>query len=296
MIAFFILIILYYIYQYFTCRFWFQFSKSLPSGNFYIGELDPSISISKPSELEKLENLYKQYMVPITKKEIANYCKNPNFSAIYKKNGHQIIASVFNFIYSLTNGKKINYVDAAIIDKKYRNCNIFNQLMPYVSKNTVDNCADYIVFKIDGQPIPTFRNYKFISKNYVLPFKNIEEDSSGVKDFQFSQKINNYYKFQLFFTKEMLEDKICLQSGETVAILKRHSDKNLELLYIFWPEKKSVKNIIAYCKKYKTEYLSLDNIGDNSLLTNWFPFSANYDSYHYILGYNDSITKEQFMC
>ena len=297
MLTFFILIILYYIYQYFTNHFWFQFSRHLHSGKFYIGNLDNSVVCSRTVDAEKLEQLYKQYFsgVRITKALIQENCKNTNFNIIYKKSGSKIIASVFNWIYPLTNGKIINYVDAAIVDKNYRNRNIFSQLMPYVSKNAIDNNANYIVFKIDGSPIPTFRNYKFISKNYLLNWSNLPNETSGVKKILSSS--SSIYNFQPILNKQFLKDKIALKCGKSEMILRKQSKDNMEILYTFGENKEELLNILGYCKiNYKSKYLTMDAIGGNSKLLEMLPFKYNYSSYHYVLGYNGKINEEDFMC
>ena len=78
---------------------------------------------------------------------------------------------------------------------------------------------------------------------------------------------------------------------------KINSPDYIELLYIFYPEKQNIQNIIEYLQNnYSFKILITDDIGNNSHLIKTYDklFQNGYPVYHYILGLTEKLDKEKY--
>ena len=116
-------------------------------------------------------------------------------------------------------------------------------------------------------------------------------------------KNNNYFgvnpSSKEFVRSIIINDKfrITLQSNKTIMNFKRNSVESIELLYIYNPEKQDIMNIIEYLQNnYSFKIILTDDIGNNHHLIKAYPesFKIAYPVYHYILGFKEKISKEDF--
>jgi hypothetical protein len=87
------------------------------------------------------------------------------------------------------------------------------------------------------------------------------------------------------------------KKGATTMIFKKNSPECIELLYVYNPNKQSMDNILHYLfNNLIFDILFVDDIGNNSHLIKEFSnlFKIAYPVYHYILGLNEKIKKENF--
>jgi len=317
MLLFFIIIsiIIYYYHHYLQNHFWYHFGKNLGKPTFYIDKLNPNI-YSKINLFEKdkneLEILYKNYLngVVVNKKIIDYFLSSMPYSQIFymKTNSTTYYGSVMNSIIKINYKNKIhlsNFVDYAIVNVNKREKGIFKELMSYVSNYTNEMNAKYIIFKIDRKPIPSFYNYQLVSNYYYMNLLSPSKKNSmkiTTKHYIYHPSINYQPSFTLI--GELNESILCsnqfritLQSNKTVMNFKINPPDYIELLYIFYPEKQSIQNIIEYLQNnYSFKILITDDIGNNSHLIQTCNklFKIAYPVYHYILGLTEKLDKEKY--
>jgi hypothetical protein len=332
-IIFFLLIIIiltYYYYHYLQNHFWYNFGKNLGKNNkFYLGKLHPNIysknNLSE-SDKNKLLELYTNYLegVTIDKEKIEDFLSiMPKSEIFYMKVNSILYGAVMNSIIEIKYKNKIflsNFVDNAIINKKYRSKGIFKELMNYVSNYSNKMNVKYIIFKIDKKPIPSFYEYNLVSNYYYMTsFKEIIVKpcstqliiTSHKNDSQFL-KYNNSKNIIILscpineINKSHNYENNCENFGIdtffkekeiTTMIFKKNTKESIELLYINNPDNQSIYNIMKYLfDNYKFNILFLDDIGNNSHILKIYPksFKIGCPVYHYILGLKEKIKKENF--
>jgi hypothetical protein len=310
-----IAIILYYYHHCLQEHFWYHFRKNLGKSKFYEDKLNPNIytkiNLSEKDKNE-LEILYKNYLngVIVNKKIINYFLSSMPYSQIfYLKTNSIYYGAVMNSIIKIKYKNKdyfSNFVDYAIINVNKRDKGIFKELMSYVSNYTNEMNAKYIIFKIDKKPIPSFYDYQLISNYYymnLLPSsKNNPININTTVHYSYNPSINYQSNFTLI--GELNESILCsnqfritLQSNKTVMNFKINSPDNIELLYIFYPKKQDIKNIIEYLQNnYSFKLLITDDIGNNSHLIQTYDklFKNAYPVYHYIIGLTEKLDKEKY--
>lgn len=285
-------------------------------------------SISKSINIEKINKdqliqLYKDYFPSfnITVKTIENYFNDYTESVLlYKEEKGVIIGAVFNSINNIVlRGKKYraNFVDYACISKKNRGNNLFQEFMYKIADHSNRNSADLIIFKVDIKPIPSYQQYSFMTSYFLSTKENLNKiicknkfQIMTLNETHFS-KINSYFwnNFIFFpnlsentYFKNMLsnsEERITYIIDEKIILSFRYiSDNNLELLYSIFLEEdeEMLKYGISYlCKKYNFEYLLIEDIGDNGKVIKYMGnfFELNHRTYHYVLGSEEKLSKEQ---
>jgi len=326
-IIFFLLIIIiltYYYHNYLKNHFWYNFEKKLGKKKFYSGELHPNIYTKKnlnEEDIKKLDELYKNYLegIIVDKEKIENFLSIMPYSEIfYMKVNSIFYGAVMNSIVEIEYKNKkylSNFVDNAIINKNYRDKGIFKELMNYVSNYSNEMNAKFIIFKIDKKPIPSFYKYNIVSNYYYIDNYDsfFKEDNLKI--------IRPYYKNNDQFLKYLNSKNIIILScsydknipikkednnfgvspffkdTKTIMIFKRNSPRSIELLHIENPVKECINNIMRYLyNNYKFDIFFVDDIGNNSYLIKLYPnlFKIAYPVYHYILGLEEKIEKENF--
>lgn len=321
-----IFIFLYYVSNhYFKKHFWYKLYKQLNiTDNFYTDKEFSSIIETNLNliNLNKAVSLYKSYFpssFTITETTIKNYFKKMEKPAfIYKNVDNNLIGGVFDSINTVIYKKeeyKANFVDYAIVHYKNRNQNIFQSLMNCISKYTNLNKAKYIIFKIDMNPIPSFHGYNMTSNYYYLLKKNInysiksnlvQKKNIEETDFDKINKSLSSLKFYPYLYKNTTFANTLVNDDENITLFidnklvmnfKRHSQKHIELLYIFKFDK---IDIIKYCKmglQYIKENelfdrITVDSIGFNIEIVKLF--EKTHITYHYILGLDETLDTKDF--
>ena len=318
MLLFFIIIsiIIYYYHHYLQQHFWYHVGKNLGKPKFYMNKLNSNI-YSKINLCEQdkneLEILYKNYLngVVVNKKTIDYFLSSMPYSQIFYMKTHSTTyyGAVMNSIIKINYKNKeylSNFVDYAIVNSNKRDKGIFKELMSYVSNYTNEMNAKYIIFKIDRKPIPSFYDYQIVSNYYYMKlFPTSAQKSSNIKNpnfYNYNPSINYQPNFTLIgkLNENILcsnQFRITLQSNQTVMNFKIISPDNIELLYIFYPEKQNIQNIIEYLQNnYSFKILITDDIGNNSHLIQTYneSFKIAYPVYHYILGFTEKLDKEKY--
>jgi hypothetical protein len=333
-IIFFLLIIItltYYYHNYLKNHFWYNFEKrlgkNLEKKKFYSGKLHPNIYLKKnlkDQDIEKLAELYKNYLqgIVIDKEKIVNFLSiMPHSEIFYMKVNSIYYGAVMNSIIEIEYKNKkylSNFVDNAIINKNYRDKGIFKELMNYVSNYSNEMNAKFIIFKIDKKPIPSFYKYNTVSNYFYM--SNLSNYDSFFKENNLKITRPNYKNNDQFFKYLNSKNIIILSCSldknipikkedhnfgispffkdtKTIMILKKNSLKSIELLYIQNPIKECINNIMSYIyKNYIFDIFFVDDVGNNSYLINIYPnlFKIAYPVYHYILGLEEKIAKENF--
>jgi len=306
-------------------KFYLHYEKNKNKNNrFFTQEnnIKESLNLEKINK-DQLIELYKDYFPSfnITLKNIENYFIDFNEPALlYKENEGVIVGSVLNSINNIIlSGKKYkaNFVDYACISKKKRGNNLFQDFMYKIADFSNKKNADLIIFKVDVKPIPSYQNYSFMTSYFIstkekfnkIIYKNIFQIST-LNETHFS-KINSYFwnNFKLFpnllentYFKNMLrnsDERITYIIDEKLILsFKYISNKNLELVYSIFLEydEELVKYGMHYlCKKYNFEYLLIEDIGDNGKVIKCIVdlFELNHRTYHYVLGSEAKLSKEQ---
>jgi hypothetical protein len=279
-----------------------------------------------------LVQLYANYLegVVIDKQKIKDFLIEMPYSEIfYMKVNSIYYGAVMNSIIEIKYKNKIilsNFVDYAIINKNYRDKGIFKELMNYIATYSNKMNAKYVIFKIDRKPIPSFYEYNLTSNYYYYfsrsPFKKGEyANESQVTRYPqitspYSENEDQFFKYKnskdiLILSCPLLDKDIeelqnkdnnlgvspFKKEAATTMIFKRNSPESIELLYIDNPNEKNIRNIVEYLQNnYSYKILMVDDIGNNSHLIKAYPesFKIAYPVYHYILGFKDKISKENF--
>ena len=328
-IIFFLLIIIiltYYYYKYLQNHFWYNLGKNLGKTKFYLGKLHPNIYSKKDlteKDKNELVNLYKNYLegITINKEKIEDFLTiMPDSEIFYMKVNNIFYGAIMNSIIEIKYKNKnylSNFVDYAIINKKYRNNSIFKELMNYTANYSNNMNVKFVIFKIDKKPIPSFYEYNLVSNYYYitsLKKENINQSHSSIQIIKPTQKNTcQFFKYinskNIIILSSPIKGNIKIDNYEnnfgitplfkeiekTIMIFKRNSPESIELLYINNPNKESICNIIEYLfNNYKFDILFVDDIGNNSHLLKIYPklFKIAYPVYHYILGLKEKIKKE----
>ena len=320
------IIIIYYYHHSLQYHFWYHLKKNLGKSKFYSGKLHPNIYSKKNlTELDKIKlvELYSNYMkgVIINNEKIEFFLSNMPYSEIfYMKVNSIYYGAVMNSIIKIKYKNKSylsNFVDNAIVNNNYRDKGIFKELMNYVANYSNKMNANFVIFKIDRKPIPSFFEYNFTSNyyymtrsSYLFKKENVNqikcESINTSKDIiisSFNKEIkeldnweDKYFGFE-YFGAENLGVSPFFKGAATTMIFKRNSPESIELLYIYNPNKQNIHNIIGYLyNNYSFDILFVDDIGNNSELIKEFPdsFKLAYPVYHYILGLKEKIEKHNF--
>jgi hypothetical protein len=291
-------------------HFWYNFDKNLYKKKFYVNNLNKNIyskSILEKNEKNELEILYKNYLRGVNV-PFEYFLKTMPNSQIFFIKEDKIYGSILNSITKISYKGNIfltNFVDYAIVDIKNRKNGIFKDLMSYVSDYSNKMNAKYIMFKIDRVPIPSFMGYNFTSSYYSMElglsqsFPMVVQLLSSKELSDISLSLTNFTLFPILDENILNngEHRITLKCDKTIMNFKINSSKNIELLYLFYPNKQNIINIIEYIKfNYNFKHLMVDNIGNNWHIIKIYKkyFNYCYDVYHYILGMPDKICKEKF--
>ena len=304
-------------------HFWYNFDKNLYKKKFYVNNLNKNIyskyilEKNENNEKNELEILYKNYLRGVNV-PFEYFLKTMPDSEIFFIRKDKIYGSILNSITKISYKGNIfltNFVDYAIIDIKNRKNGIFKDLMSYISDYSNKMNAKYIMFKIDKVPIPSFIGYNFTSSYYsmeiglsqsfpiiqpvIQPVIQVIQLLSPKELSDISLSLTNFTLFSILDQNILSngEYRITLKCNKTIMNFKINSLENIELLYLFYPNKQNIINIIEYIKfNYNFKRLMVDNIGNNWHIIKIYKkyFNYCYDVYHYILGMSDKICKEKF--
>ena len=317
------LVIIYFLHKKYSEHYWFNLSKNISDSKYFNSEKFDNGSFTKINldeiNLNGLEKLYKDYFdsFEVSKKTIENFFRNMENPAIIFNKNIEYTGCVLNSINKVIyrgNLKLVNFVDYAIVKKEYRHKNLFQGLLNEISKYTNKYCK-LVIFKIDINPIPSLKDYNFISEYYMGIKKDMGKESVIIVkkdiDNSYYDKINIFFKNNFKFFPVISENSnlgnILKNNDERITLiidkklimnLKYNSKDYLELLYIIdlGDGEKLMEEGIKYInREIDFKYLMIDNIGMNYKLVKEMGeyFIKKHKTYHYILSMDEKLKKEE---